>query len=74
MARKRRGDDEHDHEHDHDHGRDRRDQRSVGGWVSNWNEYEASTGTKLALAARNLFVSRWHNRLMCCGHPGQPGC
>ena len=50
------------------------DRASFGAWISNWSEYDAATGTKLAMAARNLFLSRWRNALMCCGHPGQPGC
>jgi hypothetical protein len=77
--------DDHDHHHgeghDHDHDRARRRRRgkdrdhgSVGGWITNWNEYDASTGTKLALAARNLLIGRWKKALLCCGHPGQPGC
>jgi hypothetical protein len=72
-------DHDHEHEHDHEHGHDRgarrhRDHGSPSGWITNWKEYDAPTGTKLALAARNLFVSRWKKSLLCCGHPGQPGC
>ena len=67
----------HAHEHEHEGSprrRSKRERRSVGGWISNWNDYDAPTGTKLALAARNLFVNRWKRSLLCCGHPGQPGC
>lgn len=52
----------------------RRERGSVGGWITNWNESDESTAVKLGQAARNLFVSRWKNQLLCCGHPGQPGC
>lgn len=66
-----------DHEH-HDHPLARQPRRRPRGsfdeWITNWREYDASTGTKLALAARNLFLTRWRRALMCCGHPGQPGC
>jgi hypothetical protein len=40
--------------------------------ISNWREYQATFGTKLGLAARNLSV-RLRGR-SCCGHAGQPGC
>ncbi len=78
MARKKRRDDDHEHHdherHDHQHDHEKRDRGSYGAYITNWNEYAAPTGKKLALAARNLFISRWHHRLLCCGHPGQPGC
>ena len=54
--------------------RRKRERGSPSGWITNWSEYDAPTGTKLALAARNLIIGRWKNALTCCGHPGQPGC
>jgi hypothetical protein len=60
-------------QHDHDHREHRRNRGSIGQLVTNWNEYEASFGKKLALAARNLTWGRLRHRT-CCGHDGQPGC
>jgi hypothetical protein len=41
-------------------------------FFTNWQEYDASIGTKLALTLRNRVKAL--NRTGCCGHHGQPGC
>ena len=40
--------------------------------ISNWREYEGSSATKFALAARNILLRV--KMQGCCGHPGEPGC
>jgi hypothetical protein len=42
-------------------------------FITNWREYEGSTGKKLALAFRNRAWMLTHFK-GCCGHPGEPGC
>jgi hypothetical protein len=46
---------------------------SFGAFISNWSTYDAPLGTKLRLAARNLW-RRVILRQNCCGNHGQPGC
>lgn len=47
--------------------------RSIGNFVSNWDESPLPAARKALLAARNL--SRRILRLdACCGRPGEPGC
>jgi len=46
---------------------------SIGSVISNWSDYDATFGTKLRMAARNLW-RRVVRRQTCCGNHGQPGC
>lgn len=46
---------------------------SFGALISNWTTYDAPFGTKVRLAARNLW-RRVILRQTCCGNHGQPGC
>lgn len=46
---------------------------SIGAVISNWADYDAPFGTKLRMAARNLW-RRVVLRQTCCGNHGQPGC
>ncbi len=41
-------------------------------FFTNWHEYDASVGAKVAMTLRNRV--RALNRTGCCGHHGQPGC
>jgi hypothetical protein len=45
----------------------------VGGFVTNWHDYDASLPTKLGLTARNRLKATFSIH-QCCGHGGQPGC
>jgi len=42
-------------------------------FFTNWREYDAPIGTKLALTVRNRSKALF-SRAQCCGNDGQPGC
>ncbi len=42
-------------------------------FFTNWREYDAPLGRKLALTFRNRFRATF-SIAQCCGHPGEPGC
>ena len=42
-------------------------------FFTNWREYDAPVGTKLALTVRNRTKALF-SRTQCCGNHGQPGC
>jgi hypothetical protein len=42
-------------------------------FFTNWREYDAPVGRKLALTFRNRARATF-SRAQCCGHPGEPGC
>lgn len=45
----------------------------VSNFFTNWREYDAPVGTKVALTFRNRFKATF-SRAQCCGNHGQPGC
>jgi hypothetical protein len=47
--------------------------RRIRWFFTNWHEYDAPVGTKLALTMRNRTKALF-SRTQCCGNHGQPGC
>ncbi len=52
---------------------ERKRRGSIGGFISNWRTYDASTMHKLRLYARNNWI-KVRTRSSCCGNHGEPGC